>query len=115
MVNKRERFRYFGKVPLCNHRADRGIFIHGFCLPLCFRCTGLLAGSIAGTVVLRCFGWDIPIVAGLALIVPTGVDGFLEYFFGKESMNRRRMVTGLMAGVGCAVVECAVERWLGWG
>lgn len=43
-------FKEFGKVPLCNHRADRGIYIHGFCLPLCARCTGLLLGSTAASI-----------------------------------------------------------------
>jgi len=44
------------------------------------------------------FGW-----LGLALIVPTVLDGWLQMKFDFESNNARRVVTGLMAGIGCII------------
>lgn len=108
----------FGKVPLCNHRADRGIYIHGFCLPLCSRCTGLLIG-VAGGVVFRQIiknvdgatgfskgsGPLIKVIAGSLMAAPTGIDDAAEYFGGRESTNRQRFITGVIAGLGCATAE----------
>lgn len=104
----------FGKVPL--YRADRGIYIYGFCLPLCARCTGLLAGSIAGTAALHLLKSKSdkngnPVAAlliGSAMLVPTAVDGAVEYYAVEESNNRRRLITGLIAGIGCAFVEKSI-------
>lgn len=82
------KFKYLGKVPLCNNRADRGIYIHGFCLPLCARCTGILAGSIAGTIILKAGKKKLSQVtglAGVAMLVPTAVDGVVEYVYGRSS------------------------------
>lgn len=98
----------FGRVPLCNHRPDRGIYIRGFCLPLCARCTGILTGAVGGTIAAVLTQWRFPILLGIALILPTAVDGVMEYRAGRESNNTRRLVTGLLAGIGCVVVERAV-------
>lgn len=102
----------FGRVPLCNHRADRGIFIHGFCLPLCARCTGILAGAVIGTIIIRMGGLRLPAVPGILLIIPTAIDGAVEYLAGIESNNPRRLITGFLAGFGCAIVERAVTSAL---
>lgn len=117
-----------GKVPLCNHRADRGIYIHGFCLPLCARCTGLLLGSIAGTaaekVSLQYYKKrhgksatgeaflmkpQIKLAVGTVFLVPTAIDGLVEYAAEKESTNHRRLTTGLLGGLGCTLIESGVK------
>lgn len=98
----------FGRVPLCNHRADRGIFIHGFCLPLCARCTGIFAGAVIGTIVIAFSGIHLSVVPGILLILPTAIDGAVEYLAGTESNNPRRLTTGFLAGIGCVIVERAV-------
>ena len=36
----------------------------------------------------------------ILLIVPTYLDGFIQAYYNKESTNMRRLITGLMAGVG---------------
>lgn len=63
---------------------------------------GALAAPAAGLVLL----------VGLALIAPTGMDGLIEYRCGVESNNPRRLVTGLMAGVGCALAEMTLVQLL---
>lgn len=98
----------FGRVPLCNHRPDRGIYIRGFCLPLCARCTGILTGAVGGTIAAVLTQWRFPVLLGIVLMLPTAVDGVMEYRAGRESNNTRRLVTGLLAGIGCVVVERAV-------
>ena len=36
----------------------------------------------------------------ILLIVPTYLDGFIQAYYNKESTNVRRLITGLMAGIG---------------
>ena len=36
----------------------------------------------------------------ILLIVPTYLDGFIQAYYNKESTNMRRLITGLMAGIG---------------
>lgn len=40
------------------------------------------------------------ILAAILLILPTAIDGVLQYFFDIESNNTRRIWSGLLAGVG---------------
>lgn len=105
-----------GYEPLCNHRPDRGIYIHGFCLPLCARCTGILTGAIVASVIRLVIGAQTGsigiLLLGLAMIAPTGIDGLIEYAFGVESTNPRRLITGLLAGVGCVITEMAIRALL---
>lgn len=107
----------WGREPLCNHRADRGLYIGSFCLPLCARCTGILTGAVAFALLRLIMGWQGGLrclVIGLMLIAPTGIDGVIEYWFGVESTNRRRLITGLMAGVGCVLAEMGIRGLLGF-
>lgn len=106
-----------GKEPLCNHRPDRGLYIGGFCLPLCARCTGILAGAVAAALLRRVLSIEtssIGVLAlGLLLIAPTGIDGIIEYQFGIESNNPRRLITGTLAGIGCVITEMALVGMMG--
>lgn len=104
-----------GKEPLCNHRPDRGLYIHGYCLPLCARCTGILTGAVAFALLRFVCGWQGDLrhlIIGLLMIAPTGIDGVAEYWFGIESNNPRRLITGLVAGVGCVLAEMGVRGLL---
>lgn len=65
-------------------------------------------GSIAGTVLIKALNKNskpVDALIGVAMIAPTAVDGAAEYFCGKESNNKRRLITGLIAGFGCAITE----------
>lgn len=57
-------------------------------------------------------GARVALMLGLLMIAPTGIDGLLEYRWGRESNNKRRLLTGLLAGVGCAVTEMAIVALL---
>lgn len=121
---KRTDLKYLGKVPLCNHRPERGIYIHGFCLPLCARCTGILIGAVGGMLVILGLTHSnliasfpgarlmTPVInrvlVGAFMLIPTAVDGGLQYVLGKESTNRRRLITGFLAGMGCAIIESGI-------
>lgn len=102
------RIKHIGKLPICNCRKDRAPHIGDYCFILCWRCTSILFSFY----MLKLFQveeiiqslWNdyllYLLVSAIALIVPTGVNGVRQYFFGIESTNQKRIWTGLLAGIG---------------
>lgn len=109
----RERFELWGEAPLCNGRPERTFHIGDFCFFLCYRCFGILLGLFVTTVLLniiltkmtvtkKCF--LCVIIVGVLITIPTFIDGVIQYFFNVPSTNFRRMSTGMLAGIGIALV-----------
>ena len=104
-------FRFFGFLG-CHQRPERSFFIRGRQLPLCARCTGILAGYVLGGA-LFVFGLVPPVwICGLALL-PSLIDWVLQTFFFRESTNIRRLATGFLFGWGLITLALsAVARVL---
>jgi len=47
---------------------------------------------------------SIGIVTGIAACMPTVIDGTRQYAFHRESNNKKRMATGLLGGIGIAIL-----------
>lgn len=99
--------RITGKKPLCSlpHRAPK-IFGRYW---ICYRCMGLLIGAWSTTIIVIMLGIAIHsagvgIVTGIAAFMPTVIDGTRQYAFHRESNNKKRMATGLLGGVGIAIL-----------
>ena len=43
-----------------------------------------------------------------AMLIPTEVDGGLQYMLGKEKYQRRLLITGFLVGTGCAIMESGI-------
>lgn len=100
-----ERLSYIGKAPLCNLNPEHGFCIMGFYFPLCIRCTGVLLGIIIGSLMyFTLFAnkkYTINIhLTFFALLLPMILDGTIQYVFDLESTNFRRILTGLLFGIG---------------
>lgn len=99
-----QRIKAFGSAPLCNLTAEHGICIKNFYLPLCARCTGVLAGCIVTIFIFlfivrkRKYRLCLHIISFL-LAVPCLLDGLLQYVWNIESNNYRRILTGLLLGL----------------
>ncbi len=106
MIYKWKRWKYFGKCPLCNFREDTSFHIGKFCFPLCYRCTAIIIGALCGNYILQehFISWKICLI-GLILIIPCFVDGILQYHFYIQSTNKRRIITGMLAGLGLAFLH----------
>lgn len=67
-------------------------------LPLCARCTGILMGELLAVPLWLLWhpGW----LLSLALLLPMAYDGIFQYVYYVMSNNRKRVVTGLLAGYG---------------
>lgn len=107
-------YRWLPRIFYCHCRPDRSFFWRGRQFPLCARCTGQLAGMLLGIVlfVAAPFSVEICVFLMLALIA----DGFLQLLTRYESTNLRRLLTGILFGVGFyELAAWSVIQTVTWG
>ena len=99
----------------CHCRPDRSFhFRDGTPFPICARCTGELAGILAGLVTW--WAAHPPAVLAAVLLVPLIADGLLQLCTSYESGNLRRLVTGALFGYGLTVLLLTSLGWAyQWG
>jgi uncharacterized membrane protein len=88
-----------GHLAGCHQMASRSFHIHGMQCPLCARCSGLLIGEVMLAplyILLVPQVWWI----NLLLVLPLSIDGIGQYLGFWLSNNIRRLVTGLLGGIG---------------
>ena len=83
----------------CHQIPERSCFIHGYQFPVCCRCMGIWLGSILAAL-LWLFNIIIPIYITLVFLFPMIIDGILQYKLTIMSTNARRILTGLLFGIG---------------
>ena len=99
----------WGKVPLCNEKADRAPHIGSFCFPLCWRCTMIMVGLIIGAFFYVIFHPGLPVSFIFSiLILPCLIDGLRQRYTSYVSTNRKRILFGLLAGVGMFVFTFSI-------
>jgi uncharacterized membrane protein len=101
---------HLGRDCLCGKEAPQ---LGGFTSPLCWRCSAMLAGVMAGCLVLDCVQalMASPLLLGLlggALAFPAGADVFCQLVSTYRSNRVRRLVTGFPLGVGLALLSKAL-------
>lgn len=88
----------------CHQRADRSFFVAGYQLPVCARCLGAGLGQLAALPLAFVVP---PRFAAAALALPLAVDGTTQRLGLRESTNKLRFATGLLAGYGLATAALA--------
>jgi len=91
--------KFLGIAFMCHQKPERSFFFRGKQFPLCARCTGILIGYIFGIVIATatdCNGYTYYVM----LILPMIADGLFQNCLGIESNNVRRLITGIMGGIG---------------
>lgn len=81
--------------PLCNGIPERAPQVGRYVFPLCYRCSGLMAGLFVPVLVA-------PLWLGVAGTIPMLFDVALQKVAGIESTNFRRFVTGYLFTAGAA-------------
>ena len=114
MLNKQDIYilhKRWGKEPYCNKKSDRAPHINNFCFPLCWRCFSLSLGLIITYLALSIIEYittlqysTTNLIISLMGCMPTIIDGILQYYYGIQSTNFRRCITGLISGVSLAFV-----------
>ena len=83
----------------CHQIYERSFTFRGYQFPVCARCTGIFIGHVVA-IFLCIMKVRISLEICALLILIMACDGFLQLFKIKESTNIRRLVTGILAGVG---------------
>ena len=98
---------------MCHQRPDRSFYFRGKQFPICARCTGILLGYFLGiliAIVSECayHGYF------LLLLLPMIVDGGTQHWKGKESNNYKRLVTGVLGGIGIIYIFINIHLFTVW-
>lgn len=82
----------------CHQMPSRSFFWHGWQFPVCARCTGLFGGYLAGTLIW--IYYRIPIEICIVFVAILFSDWAIQYINLLESNNIRRLITGILCGIG---------------
>ena len=115
MINKSyldNLYRIFLDLPICHRLPDRTFKIKNRYFPVCARCTGLYIGAFSYFIYVYFFYVDYTptlIMIAFLMIIPTFLDGLTQFFGLRESNNILRLFTGLIGGVGLAILVKALK------
>ena len=90
---------WFDKYWGCHQLPERSFFFKGYQLPICARCLGIILGYIL-CIFLLIFNCKLNIYLLFLLILTTLIDWSLQFFNILTSNNIRRLVTGILGGIG---------------
>lgn len=102
--------RVFEIVP-CHRMKSRSLTIFGYTLPLCARCTGILAGYLFFPILLIA-GWNLPLWLGILLNFPMIIDGWTQKKKYRMSNNTLRFTTGIVCGLGQSIIIVWVSEFI---
>ena len=100
------------KIPFCHRLPDRTFNIRGHYFPVCARCTGFYIGAFSYFFYVYFFYVQYTItliIFAILIMIPTFFDGLTQFFGFRESNNILRLFTGLMGGVGLAILIKALK------
>ncbi len=83
----------------CHQMPQRSFFLKEYQFPVCARCTGIILGYII-SVIFLIFGYHIKNVYCFLFMLPMFLDGTIQYTTKYESNNFKRLLSGLLSGIG---------------
>jgi len=95
----------------CHRLPARSFHFRGKPFPVCARCTGILLGFL-GVPLLVAAKLLLPLWLGIVLNVPMLIDGVTQKKGWRVSNNPLRMITGLLSGVGLAILSVTGAVWM---
>ncbi len=110
MINKSywdKVYNIFLDLPICHRLPDRTFKVRDWYFPVCSRCTGFYIGAFSYFIYVYFFYVEYTttlILLAILMITPTLFDGLTQFFGFRESNNMLRLFTGLMGGVGLAIL-----------
>ncbi|MDD5959467.1 DUF2085 domain-containing protein [Methanobrevibacter wolinii] len=100
---------------ICHRRPDRTFSYKGHYFPVCARCTGFYI-SIFAYFIYAYFVFinytPLLMFIGIFLLVPAGIDGFTQFLGWRESTNYLRLITGLLGGIGLAIIIKGLKYYI---
>ena len=94
----------------CHQIPQRSFFYKGYQFPVCARCTGVIISSFIAIIVFLKKKLPIKVCAAMSGIML--VDWLIQYFGIQESNNKRRLITGLIGGLGYSTLHLYLYRFV---
>lgn len=113
--NENKIHRIAHKIPICHRMPERTFNIRGHYFPVCARCTGFYIGAFFYFIFVYFFYVQYTtfiILIAFLMLIPTFLDGFTQLFDIRESNNILRLFTGLIGGIGLAILVKAVKAFM---
>ncbi|MCR5212854.1 MAG: DUF2085 domain-containing protein [Eubacterium sp.] len=98
-----------GALTGCHQMESRSFSFKGYQFPVCARCTGLFVGQMSAIGFIIA-GIRIPIIGNILLMAVMGIDWLIQKLKIKMSSNIRRLITGIMCGIGVTYLYFYVIR-----
>jgi len=99
-------------LTFCHRKPERSFFWKGKQFPMCARCTGIHIGYLSMPILFLEYAY-IDFWIAVLMVLPTYIDGTLQAFLNWESNNWRRLITGILAGIGTMGVINVVGEIIG--
>ena len=87
----------------CHKMPERCFSFKGKPMPFCSRCLGCGIGHII-SFLLFIFNILPSFLFAIILIIPLGIDWSIQKFFLIMSNNYRRLITGILGGLGVGII-----------
>lgn len=94
----------------CHQMPERSFFIKGYQFPVCARCTGVIISSILAILIFCKRRMPIKVCVAMSSVMLC--DWGIQYLEIKESTNARRLITGLIGGLGYATLHLHFYRYV---
>lgn len=93
----------FGHRMGCHQIPERSFFFKGYQFPVCARCMGVLIGEVIAilAIILGVRLKKLPIIGSIGVM---GADWGLQWLEICQSTNPRRLITGIVCGIGLTYV-----------
>ncbi|MEH7250660.1 DUF2085 domain-containing protein [Neobacillus niacini] len=95
----------------CHRMKSRSLTIKGYTLPLCARCTGILAGYLFSPFLLL-LDLRFPLWLGILLNLPMVIDGWTQKRKFRMSNNPLRLSTGIVSGLGQSMMIVSISQFI---
>ncbi|MDR7077036.1 putative membrane protein [Neobacillus niacini] len=95
----------------CHRMKSRSLTIKGYTLPLCARCTGILAGYLFFPFFLI-LDLNFPLWLGIVLNLPMVIDGWTQKRKYRMSNNLLRLSTGIFSGLGQSIIIVSISQMI---
>ncbi|OWT33348.1 hypothetical protein BGI41_02885 [Methanobrevibacter sp. 87.7] len=100
---------------ICHRRPDRTFSYRGHYFPVCARCTGFYISIFAYFIYAYFVFINYTVylmITAILLLVPAAIDGFTQLLGWRESTNYLRLITGLLGGIGLAILIKGFKYYL---
>jgi len=103
---------------ICHRIPERTFKIRGHYFPVCSRCTGFYISAFSYFIFVYFFYVQYTttlIILAIFMLIPTFIDGYTQLIGSRESNNILRLLTGLIGGVGLAIIIKAIKMLIMMG